>query len=195
MTSRKTDPSLDKNFIFLNTKGLCLLCYEECPMQILERRRLTTQTSINFTKLMSRYLGFSVDNVIASPLRKVGRKCAKDRDQQNDNKKFDKIGFELCDRCEAVAQAFCEVQAKIELHQMILNKHVRSISEIIKDGNKKTAAELFRLSEDDDAIRKQQKTFTRLSLGGLRSANMLRNNLYKRSKPYQITCKYVANCL
>lgn len=178
---------LDKNYIFLNTKGLCLLCYDECPVQTLDKRKETTQTSINFLRLVSRYLEFNVDNVVVAPLKKVGRKCVlqNKQQQQNDaNRKVDKVGFELCERCASLANAFCQVQFQVQFHQMILDRCVRSISEIIKDANKKTAAELFTLSEEGDpeANKKQQKTFTRLTLGGLRSANILRNKLYKKSK-------------
>lgn len=97
MGSRRGAPSLlDKNCIILNTKGLCLLCYEECPANLIDRQRELKETSVNFTRLVSRYLGFNVEDIVDEPLMKVGRKRLSARDE--DGKKVDKIGFEMCDR-------------------------------------------------------------------------------------------------
>lgn len=182
----------DKDYIYLNTRGICILCYDECdPITNEEKKKVNIQTTINFCRLISRYLNFNMEDVIAHPLTSVGRKrrgsWGEGEDDENDGignsrKKYDKVAFELCERCVGLAHAFNQVHFQVQFHQMILDRCVRSISDIVRKANKKSVSELFVLSEDDEAMKRQEKTFTRLSLGGLRSANRFRNKLLKKSE-------------
>lgn len=171
-------PSVVRDYIFLNTKGNCLLCSESCsPCNSEEQSRANLQTSINFCRLSSRYLGFNLEKIVASSLTTVGKKGV-----QEDEKKVEKIAVELCDRCLSVANAFCQVHFQLQFHQMLLDRCVRSLTEVIRDADKKTTESLFPLAKEGPAVRKQHKTFTRLTAGSFKSAANLRKKLYKKSK-------------
>ncbi|CAL8139670.1 unnamed protein product [Orchesella dallaii] len=163
----KMSTEKEKNFIFLNTDGICLLCYDDCPKSV-EKEKNSMQTSINFCKLISRYLGFNLENVVETPVKSL-RKC----------KKPDKIGIELCERCFQLALAFCNVHFQLQFHQMVLDRCIRTISEIIRESETKAKGALFTMCKDENSLM-QQKKFTRLAVGNLKSANNLRNKLQQR---------------
>ncbi|ODM92270.1 putative zinc finger protein [Orchesella cincta] len=165
--SFKMSTEKNKNVLFLNTDGVCLLCYDDCPKSM-EKEDSAMQTSINFCKLISRYLGFSIEKLVETPVKHL-RKCEKP----------DKVGVELCERCFQLALAFCNVHFQLQFHQMVLDRCIRTISEIIKESEKTAKGALFTMCKDENSLM-QQKKFTRLALGNLKSAHNLRNKLQQR---------------